>query len=336
MHAALRSVLPCILAALMGCSGGGSSAAPAPVTPTPTVVPAAVSSLGDLPDPFVFPDGGGYLVYATNGQGRNVQTLKSADLRSWQVLPDAMPQLAPWVRKTDARVWAPEVIRIGARFALYYTAHSAALDKQCVGVAFAPAPEGPFVDQTTQPLLCQSAEGGTIDASPHLEGGRLYLYFKSDGNCCNMPTHLYGQALSADGAALTGTPVRLLTNGRSWEGAVIEAPTMVERDGRHYLFYSANDYAGAAYAVGYAQCSGPLGPCSPAGDGPILKSRSDAPRLIGPGHQAVFQVGTQSWIAYHAWEELAGGARGNRRFLYIDKLDWVDAAPVVRGPTIVP
>ncbi|MES3021452.1 MAG: glycoside hydrolase family 43 protein [Pseudomonadota bacterium] len=336
MHIMIRLGLATALAALAACSGGGASAPSTPLPPPVVSAPGPVSSLGDLPDPFVLADAGQYLIYATNGQGRNVQALRSSNLLSWQLLPDVMPQLATWVRKPDSRVWAPEVIKLGNRYALYYTARSAALDKQCVGVAIAAAPEGPFVDQAAQPLVCQGAEGGTIDASPHLVDGRLYLYFKSDGNCCGMPTHLYGQELSADGLGVIGTAVRLLTNGRAWEGAVIEAPTMHVRAGQHYLFYSGNDYGGAAYAVGYALCAGPLGPCTAAADGPFLKSRADAPRLIGPGHQDVFQVGAQDWIAYHAWEELAGGVRGNRRFLYIDKLDWVDGKPVARGPTIVP
>ena len=56
----------------------------------------------------------------------------------------------------------------------------------------------------------------------------------------------------------------------------------------------------------------------------------------GPGHPALFMVGSQHWMAYHAWEVLAGGQRGNRRFMYIDRRDWVAGKPVVRGPTLVP
>ena len=324
-----------LLAALLTACSGGSSTPPAggPGAPSAPSPAGPVSSLGDLPDPFVLADGAGYMLYATNGQGKHVQALHSADLRSWRVLPDAMPELASWVRPVDARVWAPEVIKVGERHLLYYTARSAALERQCIGVAVASSAQGPFRDSAGAPLVCQSAEGGTIDASPFAANGRLYLYFKSDGNCCAQPTHLYGQELRADGLALLGAPVRLLTNGRPWEGAVVEAPSMTLRDGRYLLFYSGNDYGGAAYAVGYAGCSTPLGPCTPAPESPILKSR---PGLIGPGHQALFQAGGQSMIAYHAWQELAGGQRGQQRFLYIDKLDWVDGQPVVRGPTLVP
>ena len=319
----LPNPLPTLLAALcaaalLGCVHG-----------QPTT-----SSIGNFPDPFVLPDGGGYYAYATNGDGVNVPTLHSTDLQSWRALPDAMPKLARWVRPEVPHVWAPEVVKLGERYVLYYTAHDLASDRQCVGAAVADSPAGPFVDNAARPLVCQAELGGTIDASPFLDKGRLYLYFKSDGNCCQMPTHIFAQELSPDGLAVVGQPTRLLTNGRVWEGKVIEAPTMVLRDGKYILFYSANDFGDGSYAAGYASCAGPMGPCEPVGDAPFLKSHA-ASRLYGPGHQAIFKVGAQDFIAYHAWELRADGKRGERRFLYIDKLDWVDGKPVVRGPTLV-
>jgi GH43 family beta-xylosidase len=297
---------------------------------------AAASSLGDFPDPFVMADAGFYYAYATNSGGRNVQAARSTDLSRFTALPDAMPSLAPWVRASAPDVWAPEVMKVGAQYLLYYTARDAASGRQCIGVAAAAAPAGPFVDTSRAPLLCQLAEGGTIDASPYAEGGKLYLYFKNDGNCCAMKTHLYVQEMRADGLALAGSPVRLLSNERAWEGNVIEAPGMFRHDGRYLLFYSANDYSGSAYAVGYAECAGPLGPCTPRAEGPFLASRTGSAALMGPGHQHVFNAGNETLIAYHAWELLAGGARGPRRFMYIDRLSWRDGVPVVAGPTMVP
>lgn len=294
----------------------------------------APSSIGDFPDPFVLPDGGGYYAYATNANERHVQLLHSTDLHTWRALPDAMPRLASWIRQPVPHVWAPEVIKVGQRYLLYYTAHDRASDKQCIGVAESRAPTGPFVDKSSKPLVCQAALGGTIDASPLLDGGRLYLYFKSDGNCCNRPTHLFVQELRPDGLATAGQPTMLLTNGRAWEGKVIEAPTMVVRDGKYTLLYSANDFGDGSYAVGHAVCSGPTGPCQPVGDGPFLKSRADV-HLMGPGHQGVFKAGGEDYIAYHAWEMHPDGKRADRRFLYIDRLHWVDGQPVVKGTTLI-
>jgi beta-xylosidase len=294
----------------------------------------STNAIGDFPDPFVLADGGAYYAYATNANNKHVQLLQSQDLTSWRTLPDAMPALAPWVRQPVPHVWAPEVIKLGERYVLYYTAHDRTSDRQCVGAAVSNSPAGPFVDSAGKPLVCQAELGGTIDASPFLDGGRLYLYFKSDGNCCKLPTHIFAQELRPDGLAVIGQPTRLLTNGRTWEGKVIEAPTMVKRDGKYTLLYSANDFGDGSYAAGYASCAGPVGPCEPVGDAPFLKSSVEA-KLFGPGHQALFQAGGQDYIAYHAWELKPDGKRADRRLLYIDRLDWVDGKPVVRGTTLV-
>ena len=51
---------------------------------------------------------------------------------------------------------------------------------------------------------------------------------------------------------------------------------------------------------------------------------------MGPGHNALIDVGGQTWIVYHAW--LPNHA-GDKRVLWIDKLDWRDGKPHVDGPT---
>ena len=303
----------------------------------PPVAPLA-SSLGDFPDPFLFTDAGITYAFATNAGNRNVQAASSSDGVRFKLLPDAMPVLAPWATHTFGLTWAPEIIRVGTSYLLYYTGRDKASNKQCIGVAQATAPAGPYTDNRTAPLVCQVDEGGSIDPSPWRDGSGLYLYVKNDGNCCKLPTSLYAVPLADDGLATRGAPVKLLTNdANSWEHEVVEAPTMWRQGGRYLLFYSGGDYGNDTYAVGFATCSTPLGPCTKNPANPILKTRSDTmPRLIGPGHQSLIQSGNQTWIAYHAWEVTSAGTRGNRRFLHVDKLDWVNDQPLVRGPTLVP
>jgi beta-xylosidase len=294
--------------------------------------------LGDFPDPFLLAESGTTYAFATNGNGRNVQLASSSDLLHFNILPDAMPQKAVWANPSFGHIWAPEVIKLGMRYLMYYTARDQASDRQCVGVASASAPAGPYIDSRMAPLICQSDQGGTIDPSPWRDASGFYLYVKSDGNCCGLPTSIYAVPLAEDGLSTSGAPIKLLTNDpASWEHAVVEAPTMFHHDGKYLLFYSAGDYADSSYAVGYATCIGPAGPCAKSPFNPVLRSGGDAStRLIGPGHQSLIQAGSQTWIAYHAWEVTSAGTRGSRRFLYVDKLDWVDGVAVVRGPTVVP
>jgi beta-xylosidase len=339
--APLRPSLPLTLAlslVLGGCGGGGSASADTPTTPTTPTPVTVVSSLGDFPDPFLLAEGGTTYAFATNANGRNVQVASSTDLSHFTAQADAMPQLAAWASPSFGLTWAPEVIKVGSSYLMYYTGRDKASNKQCVGVAKASAPAGPYTDNATAPLVCQVAEGGSIDPSPWRDSTGFYLYVKSDGNCCSLPTSIYAVPLAADGLSTAGAPVKLLTNdATSWEHAVIEAPTMFQHDGQYLLFYSGGDYADSSYAVGYATCAGPTGPCVKSGANPVLKSRNDtSPKLIGPGHQSLLQVGSQTWIAYHAWEVTSAGTRGNRRFMYVDKLDWVAGQPAIQGPTMVP
>ena len=320
---------------LSACAGGPTASTPPGTEPTPGVSFRNPILTADFPDPYVLEVDGKYYAYATNGAGRRVQAAFSEDLVTWALIKDAMPGAPRWGTSQTGLTWAPEVLRINDQYVLYYTTRDIASNRQCVGVATSAAPEGPFRDSNTRALVCQADEGGTIDASPFRDGEKLYLYFKNDGNCCGMPTRIYVQELASDGLSLVGEPTVLLVNDQPWEAHVIEAPSMFEKDGRYYLFFSANDYGSEKYAVGYAVCESPTGPCQDAPENPILKSRMDQePKVIGPGHQTLLQVGEQTWIFYHAWEEDFQGQRGERRFVWLDQIDWVDGKPVVRGPSI--
>jgi beta-xylosidase len=357
----------CLLVALI-VAGCGETATPTPVPPTATPVPptatsapptvaptaaptkppaptAAVIPPGsfqnpvlrqDFPDPFVLNVNGTYYAYATNGTGKNIQAAQSTDLVHWTVGHDAMPALPTWAKLGGSYVWAPEVIQNGDGYLMYYTARDKAADKQCVGVATGTTPDGFFKDTRTAALVCQTDQGGTIDPSPFRDGDKLYLLYKNDGNCCNMPTYLWAQELAPDGLSLVGEPAQLIRNDFRWEGAVVEAPTMVKHDDKYYLFFSANNYAGIEYAVGYATCDSPTGPCKQAEENPILKTKMTKPLVIGPGHQTIVQVKDQTWIVYHAWNILSSGVKGDARYMWIDRLDWENGKPVVKGPTVDP
>lgn len=328
--------------ATTGPTGAPTTAANPTTVPATTGTAAPESSFqnpvlrADFPDPGVIQVGEAYYAYATNSGGKNVQVARSDDLVNWAQLPDAMPAIGSWAQLGGSFVWAPEVIQIGEQFVLYYTARDKEADRQCIGVATSAQPEGRFRDPNDAPLICQVEEGGSIDASPFRDAdGRLYLYWKNDGNCCNLPTFLYAQELAPDGLSLVGEPVQLARNDGAWEGRVVEAPTMWLHDEDYYLFFSGNNYAGMEYAVGYATCASALGPCEDAPANPILRSVMDTPPpVVGPGHQTIIEDDDgETWMVYHAWEVTSAGLRGSRRFMWIDRLVWRDGVPVVEGPT---
>src|SRR5437868_2136307 len=165
-------LLGCIAVALAGCV--------TPPTPPGPLYPPVIRA--DFPDPFLLEYAGGYLAYATNTDNANVQMASSADLATWRLLfddaaagklHDALPVLPAWATAGDT--WAPEVIQISGTYVLYFTARHTASGLQCVGAATSADPRGPFTPQGSQPLVCQTALGGTIDASPFREIGRAHV-----------------------------------------------------------------------------------------------------------------------------------------------------------------
>lgn len=337
---ALAFTLTALLTPSATLAGGGP---PAPArAAAPAKAPAAATTAAtfrnpvfdeNFPDPFILKVGNVYHGYATNSANANMPHIISRDLVRWEVGGDAFPVLPKWVE--GGRTWAPEIARVGNRYVLYYTAQDADSGRQCIGVATAAAPAGPFRDTAGKPLVCQLAEGGSIDASPFLDSdGKRYLLWKNDGNCCNQATNIYLQPLSADGLRLTGKANTLIQNFQLWEGNVIEAPTLYKSGGVYYLLYSAGPFDSDLYAVGYATANRVTGPYRKAPENPILVTKG---ATAGPGHQTVVKDGAgKTWLAYHAWTTGAIGDTVGYRSLRLDPITFSGGRARVTGPTLTP
>jgi len=282
----------------------------------------------DFADPDIIVAKGTYFAYGTNSTAGNIQIMESSDLRSWRKAGDALPALASWA--TPGFTWAPAVIHLKRSYVLYYAAATAGSRIQCISVATAKKPQGPFTDSSRAPLECQPNLGGSIDPSPFVAAdGQLYLTWKSIGGG-GQPSTIWAEALDPQGTALHGPgPSVLLRPSQPWEGSVVEAPTMVVADGSYFLFYSANNWDSADYAIGVARCAGALGPCVKPLARPLYGSQRDAE---GPGGETVFtDKEGQLEMAFQAWLPGAVGYP-HPRLLFIRPLDIVDGVPQVQPP----
>jgi len=300
----------------------------------------------NFPDAFVMADGNGsFIAYATNDV-QNVPMAVSRDLVNWTIVTDAsgkradaMPTLAPWVK--EGFTWAPEVMKVGANYVLYYTANHRKEDKQCLGAAVSTSPRGPFVDTSAEPMVCQFDLGGSIDANPFRDkDGKLYLYWKADGNRIGKRSRLWGAEMTPDGLKLAGAPKDIgLTDEDEWEQRVIEAPTMIRVPEGYAMLYSGGYFGWndnqrlSPYAMNWARCDGPLGPCRDAGPKPILYSYSEPGKagcLSGPGHQSVFRANGGTFISFHGWATTRGCRKDtNKRYLYVAPFGWENGAPAI-------
>lgn len=336
-----RVVAVACLFLLAGCGGGSDGDAEPGLSPDATAEPDASGEPADddpvhgsnpvvdddFPDPDLLEVDGTYYAYATNGNLRNVRVASSTDLVEWTPLDDALPTLPTYV--IPGKTWAPEVTEVQpGRFVLYYTATNYRPTLQCIGVAVADSPEGPFEPVGDAMLVCPEDEGGAIDAStfvdPNDPTGTRYLLWKNDGNCCGLDTWLQIAPLTPDGTALAGPATKLVQQDQEWEGNLVEAPTLVERDGTYVLLYSANDYGGPAYTIGYATASSVLGPYTKNPE-PLFTTYQFDSRYVGPGGQDVV-VGPdgEDRLVFHSWY---GGT--TYRGMNVLPLTWEDGHPVV-------
>ena len=146
---------------------------------------------------------------------------------------------------------------------LYYSALDGSTGDQCISDAVATQPQGPYIDSTQTPLVCQLDQGGSLDPSPYVSAnGNMYLTWKSQGADGSPPT-LWAQQMTPKGTALVaGSPSALLTPSQAWQGGVVEGPDMFVSGSSYDLFYAGNNWQTADYAIGMATCTGPLGPCT--------------------------------------------------------------------------
>jgi beta-xylosidase len=284
---------------------------------------AGVRRAIDFPDPFVLrPSSAGspWYAYATGSGFVDLQVISSNDGVNWTWGGDPLPGGRNLWADLFGWSWAPSVIERPAnpgaqRFVMYYVAHDRASGMQCIGRATSASAAGPFADERTSPLICQTGSGGSIDPSPFVAAdGTLWLVYSD----VNPTTSIWSVQLTSDGLSVASGASQLLTTASAtWEDPRVEGPSMVSTPSGVLLFYSANVYYVRGYSVGVARCDGPTGPCSRIYSTAVLATRSS---MAGPGGESVFQDAAGNWqVTFHAWTNPkvgyeSGGAR-TLRFL---------------------
>jgi len=295
----------------------------------PVIAPVAA-------DPSVIraPDGSWYL-YATqdrwdDGVEHYLPMFRSSDLVAWEFIGDVFTFPPRW--KQQGFLWAPDISVVDGVYHLYYSYSTWGDPNPCIGLATAPAPEGPWEDHG-RPVFCSDDIGvrNSIDPYHHVaeDGARTLIWGSFNG--------IHAVALSADGTEPVGEPVRLADSR-------FEAAYVHERDGFYYLFLSSGsccEGASSTYTTWVGRSEALLGPYVDDrgsdlryGGGRVVLYQNES--WVGPGHNTVVtdDAGTD-WIVYHAIKPgnavLRSGA--TRRPVLMDKVEWRDGWPVVNDDT---
>ncbi|MGH3854007.1 MAG: glycoside hydrolase family 43 protein [Pseudonocardiaceae bacterium] len=275
----------------------------------------------DFPDPTVLSVGGTYYAYSTasryGGKTLHVPVRRSTRLTGgWGPARDALPELPSWVDTAapgEGRVWAPALTARGDGYLLYFTARSAKQHAQCIGVAWAWAPEGPFHSIGSQPLVCRPGDSDDIDPKPFTDtDGRRYLLYSAtrEGNGT-----IWLQRLTAEGTDTIGDRRAVIRADRADEDHVVEAPTILRHGGKYVLFYSANAYHGGRYFINYATADA-LCDKFVKHRGQFLNQHTLGDTDQDPGGQDVLHTHRHDFLIFHA--DTTHASRG----MFVAGLGW--------------
>ena len=311
--------------------------------------PAAVAKPAidaDFPDPAVLkaPDGF-YYAYATQtereGKWVNLQVARSRDLKHWQLIGDALPSKPRWASKTQD-FWAPDVIRDGKTYYMYYSAKPDSADERhglCLGVATAQRAQGPFTD-IGRPLQCGQ---GFVNIDPMAfddpATGKKFLYWGSGFQPIKV------QELAADRVSFApgSSPKNLVSPNpiNDQFPVLVEGPWVVRHGPWYYLFFSGDNCCGvkANYAVMIARsrsATGPFETLEQANGTPHSIILGKSGNWIAPGHNSIVtDVKGRTWILYHAVDARRPRAKpsdeaNTRRIMLIGRVEWHNGWPQVR------
>jgi arabinan endo-1,5-alpha-L-arabinosidase len=275
----------------------------------------------DFPDPAVLAVGSTYYAYSTSSTYKSkvwhVPVAQSSALTGkWTEVGDALPELPDWVNKDGVghgNVWAPEVAaRSDGSYILYFTARAANQNVQCIGVALADSPKGPFQGVGTKPLVCRPEDVDSIDpgAFTDTDGKQYLLYTSGRGK-----STIWLQQVSIDGMTSIGERRALIQADRPEEGNIVEAPAMVRHGSKYVLFYSGNAYNSGKYFVNYATANS-LASTFVKHDGQFLTKDTLGGGMDNPGGQALVPGVKHDYLLFHAYNG------GSQRAMFASGLAW--------------
>lgn len=263
--------------------------------------------------------------------GRGVQSKTSTDLLAWTEGPSVFPRRDPpaWTREAVERfrgsMWAPDVIKVGDRYLLYYSVSRFGEQTSAIGLATNTTldPESPDYAWEDKGPVIQSSEGDPYNAiDPSLllaSDGRLWMAYGSYWEGIHLIELDPETGLRLDEQA---APKRLA------HADSIEAATLIQRGDYYYLFINHGTCCrgvNSTYHILVGRSESPEGPyldkegrdLADGGGTLILESEGDR---IGPGHVAPLASRPHERFGFHYYD---GSDRGRSK-LGLASWEWSD------------
>ena len=268
-----------------------------------------------------------YWVFYT---GRGVPSYHSRDLVRWELGPAVFSTAPEWIAKLvpenrHMSYWAPDVIRLGDRYLLYYAVSSFGKMTSAIGLATNPTldPDAPASHWTDQGFVVRTQDGdgyNAIDPSVfHDRDGSLWLAFGSFWSGIKL--------IQLD----PQTGKRMAPDSKLFSIAYnesIEASYLCRHDEYYYLFVNWGGCCRgpeSTYNIRLGRSKSVTGPyLDKAGvdllhsGGSLFLATTNGP-LIGPGHAGTLNAPGKDWFT----SDFEGDLRmGGRATLAIMPLRW--------------
>ena len=293
-------------------------------------------------DPGVSTSAAGYALVATSPVAQGLLIRRSGDGITWCYTGERVLAQRPGWIKPRSSFWAPQLYEGSLGVAVYAARRNVRGESfNCIGMAVRKR-EGyvPMLLSGRRAICGARNRFSVIDASLFFApSGQAYLLYKEDPNPDERRKgrvkRIVIRRVNFSDVARNRVRVggqRELLRAEGWEGISVEAPTMVFKDGRYYLFYSGGDYTNRSYGVGVASSARPNGGFRRLRGNPIIGGRHRSPPgQCGVGHQDVTFRPAEGWRIYYHYARIVRGEcnRGDRRLTYL-RLQW----PARRAPKI--
>jgi arabinan endo-1,5-alpha-L-arabinosidase len=271
-------------------------------------------------------DGQRFWIFST---GDGIKTLHSTDLQDWTPGKPALDKNPTWAKDVAAvhrdYFWAPDIIRAGDTFMLYYSVSSWGKNTSAIGLAtnvtLDPSrPEFSWQDAGIVIRTFETNDFNAIDPAVSFDAeGRLWMTLGSYWSGIKLieldPRS--GHRISPE------SPIHTLAKNASIEAAYIHRRTT-----NYFLFVNWGQCCrgtNSTYEIRVGRSTKITGPYldrdgkdMARGGGTLFLSSQ--PPFYGPGHTSIANIGGQDWFSCHYYD---GRRRGSAR-LWVGKLGWDD------------
>lgn len=303
------------------------------------------ASYPDVHDPVMAYEDGVYYIFST---GMGVSMMSSPDLKTWKLEKPVLHPAPEWAKEPvptyRGHTWAPDIIKVGDKWYLYYSCSTFGKNISAIGVATNKTlnPQSPDYKWEDLGMVIKSQpkvnDWNAIDPNVIIDDkGTPWFVFGSFWDGIQLlPLEKDMKTPAGEPKTVARHRIRKTDATGVAAGAnAIEAPFLTHHDGYYYLFVS-HDYCCKGLNSDYKtvvgrskSVEGPYfdkdGKDLAEGGGTLLVAGDD--RYSGVGHCSVYDIDGKWYFLAHGYDKEKNGASK----LYLREIEWKDGWPEIAG-----